>query len=78
MNDNLKTFDDIEVRRPALAKSYLGLMKAQPGRPLAMFAPRRIGKTYFLDHNLAPAARHLVLKNQHHHRAKNRMEQTST
>jgi uncharacterized protein len=51
------TFDDIEVRRPALAKSYLGLIRAQPGRPLAMFAPRRVGKTYFLDHDLAPAAR---------------------
>jgi len=24
----MKTFDDIEVRRPALAKSYLGLIKA--------------------------------------------------
>ena len=53
----MKTFDDIEVRRPALAKSYLGLIDAQPGRPLAMFAPRRVGKTYFLDHDLAPAAR---------------------
>ena len=53
----MKTFDDIEVRRPALAKSYLGLINAQPGRPLAMFAPRRVGKTYFLDHDLAPAAR---------------------
>jgi uncharacterized protein len=54
---SMKTFDDIEVRRPALAKSYLGLINAQPGRPLAMFAPRRVGKTYFLDHDLAPAAR---------------------
>jgi uncharacterized protein len=53
----MKTFDSIEVRRPALAKSYLGLIVAQPGRPLAMFAPRRVGKTYFLDHDLAPAAR---------------------
>lgn len=53
----MKTFDDIEVRRPALAKSYLGLIHAQPGRPLAMFAPRRVGKTHFLDHDLAPAAR---------------------
>ena len=53
----MKTFDDIEVRRPALATSYLGLIKAQPGRPLAMFAPRRVGKTYFLDHDLAPAAK---------------------
>ncbi len=53
----MKTFDDVEVRRPALAKSYLGLINAQPGRPLAMFAPRRVGKTYFLDHDLAPAAR---------------------
>jgi uncharacterized protein len=52
-----KSFDDIEVRRPKLAKSYLELIRAQTGRPLAMFAPRRIGKTYFLDHDLAPAAR---------------------
>ena len=53
----MKTFDDIEIRRPVLATSYLGLINAQPGRPLAMFAPRRVGKTYFLDHDLAPAAR---------------------
>jgi hypothetical protein len=43
----MKTFDDIEVRRPELAESYLSLIQAQPGRPLAMFAPRRVGKTYF-------------------------------
>jgi len=53
----MKTFDSIEVRRQALAKSYLGLINSQPGRPLAMFAPRRVGKTYFLDHDLGPAAR---------------------
>jgi len=55
----MTTFDDIEERRPALARSYLELIKAQPGRPLAMFAPRRVGKTHFLDHDLAPAARQL-------------------
>ena len=27
-----------------------------PGRPIALFAPRRVGKTYFLDGDLAPAA----------------------
>jgi hypothetical protein len=53
----MPTFDEIEVRRPALAESYLALLRAQPGRPLAMFAPRRVGKTFFLDHDLAPAAR---------------------
>jgi hypothetical protein len=52
----MPTFDDIEVSRPDLAKSYLGLLAAQPGRPLALFAPRRVGKTYFLDHDLTPAA----------------------
>lgn len=52
----MTTFDDIEVRRPELATSYLALLAAQPGRPLALFAPRRVGKTYFLDHDLAPAA----------------------
>jgi uncharacterized protein len=56
-NDAMKTFDDIEVRRPAIAQSYLGLLGAQPGRPLALFAPRRVGKTFFLDHDLAPAAK---------------------
>jgi uncharacterized protein len=57
MNDSMPTFDDLEVRRPALAESYLALLRAQPGRPLAMFAPRRVGKTFFLDHDLAPAAK---------------------
>ena len=59
MNDNgaMDTFDDIEVRRPGLAKIYLGLLKAQPGRPIALFAQRRVGKTFFLDHDLTPAAR---------------------
>ncbi len=63
MNDNpgMDTFDDIEVSRPALAESYLGLLAAQPGRPLALFAPRRVGKTYFLDHDLAPAAKRVGL-----------------
>lgn len=51
------TFDDIEVRRPGLAGSYLALLAAQPGRPIALFAPRRVGKTFFLDSDLAPAAR---------------------
>ncbi len=53
---SMQTFDDIAIRRPALADSYLALLKAQPGRPIALFAPRRVGKTYFLDRDLAPAA----------------------
>lgn len=52
----MSTFADIEIRRPALATSYLTLLKAQPGRPIALFAPRRIGKTYFLEKDLTPAA----------------------
>lgn len=51
------TFDDIDIRRPGVAQGYLTLLLAQPGRPLALFAPRRVGKTYFLDHDLAPMAR---------------------
>jgi hypothetical protein len=51
------SFDDIEVRRPDLARSYLALLAAQPGRPIALFAPRRVGKTFFLDSDLAPGAR---------------------
>ena len=52
-----KTFDDLEIRRPALARSYLQLLEAQAGRPIALFAPRRVGKTFFLDQDLTPAAR---------------------
>ena len=51
------SFDDIEVRRTDLARSYLSLLRAQPGRPIALFAPRRVGKTHFLDHDLAPIAK---------------------
>ena len=28
----MKTFDDLEVRRPGLAQAYLALLGAQPGR----------------------------------------------
>jgi hypothetical protein len=52
----MKTFDALEVRRPELARSYLELLRAQPGRPIAQFAPRRVGKTFFLDQDLTPAA----------------------
>jgi uncharacterized protein len=59
MSDNrrMATFDDLEVHRPELAQNYLQSLKAQPGRPLALFAPRRVGKTFFLAEDLAPAAR---------------------
>ena len=53
----MRTFDSLEVRRPQLARSYLQLLRAQPGRPIALFAPRRVGKTFFLDHDLTPEAR---------------------
>lgn len=52
----MKTFDDIHINRPTLALGYLALLKAQPGRPIALFAPRRIGKTYFLKNDLTPCA----------------------
>lgn len=51
------TFDSITLQRPALASAYLTMLVEQPGRPLALFAPRRVGKTFFLDNDLAPAAR---------------------
>ncbi len=53
----MPTFDDIEEHRPELARGYIDLLKAQPGRPIALFAPRRVGKTFFLDEDLTPAAR---------------------
>jgi hypothetical protein len=52
----MKTFDDLHINRPALAKAYLAMLIGQPGRPLALFAPRRIGKTTFLKNDLTPAA----------------------
>ena len=52
----MQTFDQLEVRRPALARSYLRLLEAQPGRPIALFAPRRVGKTFFLERDLTPVA----------------------
>jgi hypothetical protein len=53
----VETFDDIEIHRPELARSYLHLLGAQPQRPIALFAPRRVGKTFFLDYDLTPLAR---------------------
>jgi uncharacterized protein len=52
MND----FDSIEIRRLPLARTFLQLLGAQPGRPLALFARRRVGKTFFLDRDLTAAA----------------------
>jgi hypothetical protein len=52
----METFDTFEFRRPALAREYLSLLSANHGRPLALFAPRQVGKTFFLEHDLAPAA----------------------
>lgn len=54
--DTPASFDQVALHRPALAASCLALVDAQPGRPLAMLAPRRVGKTWFLGHDLAPAA----------------------
>ncbi|AKJ28688.1 hypothetical protein [Caldimonas brevitalea] len=42
--------------RPALATHYLDLLADAPRRPLAVFGPRQIGKTYFLTHDLTEAA----------------------
>jgi uncharacterized protein len=50
------SFDDVHIGRPDLARLYLHLLRAEPGRPLALFAPRRVGMTFFLDHDMAPAA----------------------
>ena len=52
----MASFDDIQIYRRDLALAYLQLVLAQPGRPLALFAPRRIGKTFFLQNDLKPAA----------------------
>ncbi len=38
----MKTFEDLEVRRQEL-------LKAQSERPIARFAPRRVGNAFFLD-----------------------------
>ena len=43
-------FDEIAVRRADLARGYCGMLRGQPGRPLALFALRRGG--YALDDEL--------------------------
>ncbi|MES2354960.1 MAG: hypothetical protein V4568_11285 [Pseudomonadota bacterium] len=53
----MKTFDELQIHRPQLARSYLQFLEAQPGRPLALFAPRRVGKTFFLDYDVTPTAK---------------------
>ena len=57
----MASFDELEIHRPELAQSYLKLLAAQPGRPIALFAPRRVGKTFFLAHDLGPAAQRAKL-----------------
>jgi uncharacterized protein len=52
----LSDFDRISIARPKLAASYIEMLLSQPGRPLALFGSRRIGKTYFLLNDLAPVA----------------------
>lgn len=51
------SFDHLEIDRPALASIYVQLLTLQLGRPIALFAPRRVGKTFFLDNDLAPLAK---------------------
>ncbi len=51
------SFNSIVIRRPQLAQAYLALLKSQPERPLALFAPRRIGKTVFLTDDVTPTAK---------------------
>ena len=50
------TFDSLIVRRPHLARGYLELLAGQPARPLALFARRRVGKTFFLWNDLREEA----------------------
>ena len=57
MRLTMKTFDDILIRRPDLARAYMALLTSQPDRPLALFAPRRVGKTVFLNEDITPEAK---------------------
>ena len=50
------SFDDIVVDRRELAREYLALLAVATRQPLALFAPRRVGKTFFLDRDLMPEA----------------------
>ncbi|MEI8327346.1 MAG: hypothetical protein WCH44_18665, partial [Betaproteobacteria bacterium] len=52
-----ENFNRVIIRRPKLANAYLALLKSQPERPLALFAPRRIGKTVFLTDDVTPEAK---------------------
>lgn len=42
------SFDTLQVARRPLARAYLQMLAATPGRPVALFARRRVGKTHFL------------------------------
>jgi uncharacterized protein len=40
-NAAVKTFDDLEIHRPELARGYLQLLNAQPHRPITL-GPRSL------------------------------------
>lgn len=52
----LNSFDTLQVARLPLARAYLHMLAATPGRPVALFARRRVGKTHFLVTDLLPEA----------------------
>jgi uncharacterized protein len=41
-NGTAKTFDDLEIHRPELARGYLQLLNAQPHRPIAPERPNSL------------------------------------
>jgi len=52
-----KSVDDPwRFRRDALGQHYLSLLLDAPRRPLALFGPRQVGKTFLLTHDLTEAA----------------------
>jgi hypothetical protein len=48
--------------RPDLATHYVARLLDAPARPLALFGPRQIGKTYFLTHDLRAQAEQAGLR----------------
>ncbi len=42
--------------RPETAAHHVRLLAGAPRRPLAIFAPRQVGKTHFLTHDLHATA----------------------
>lgn len=61
-NPGMELDDPWRYARPDLAGHYVARLLDAPARPLAVFGPRQIGKTYFLTHDLREHAEQAGLR----------------